>query len=90
MLVHGDYDSFSESGVSKLVLMLGFKPTAIFYGHLHRCSFDNIAGIKIIRSGSFSGTCDDYTISKRLSGAASQMICIVTDKGVKTCYPVDL
>lgn len=90
LLVHGDFDSFSEKGVSKLVMMLGFKPTAIFYGHLHRCSYDDIAGVKIIRSGSFSGTYDDYTISKRLSGHPSQMVCVVNDNGIKACYPIDL
>ena len=90
LMVHGDFDSFSEKGVSKLVMMLGFKPTAIFYGHLHRCSFDDIAGVKIIRSGSFSGTSDDYTISKRLSGQPSQMVCVVDSNGINACYPVQL
>lgn len=90
LMVHGDFDSFSESGVSKLVLMLGHKPKGIFYGHLHRCSYDEIAGVKIIRSGSFCGTSDDYTISKRLSGAASQMVCVATKDGIKACYPVEL
>ena len=90
LMVHGDYDSFSESGISKLVMMLGFKPTAIFYGHFHRCSFDEIADIKIIRSGSFSGAVDDYTISKRMSGSPSQMVCVIDDNGVQTCYPIKL
>lgn len=90
LMVHGDFDGFSEKGVSKLVLMLGFKPTAIFYGHLHRCSYDDIAGVKIIRSGSFSGTTDDYTISKRLSGKPSQMVCIVNNEGINACYPIEL
>lgn len=90
LMVHGDFDSFSEKGVSKLVMMLGFKPTAIFYGHLHRCSFDDIAGVKIIRSGSFSGTSDDYTVSKRLSGQPSQMVCVVDSNGINACYPVQL
>lgn len=90
LMVHGDFDSFSEKGVSKLVMMLGFKPTAIFYGHLHRCSFDDIAGVKIIRSGSFSGTSDDYTISKRLSGQPSQIVCVVDSNGINACYPVQL
>mgnify|MGYP003571243341 CR=1 FL=1 len=90
LLVHGDMDVYSEQGVSKLVMMLGYKPTAIFYGHLHRCSYDDISGVKIIRSGSFCGTVDDYTISKRLSGKASQMICVLDHSGVKTCYPIDL
>lgn len=90
ILVHGDFDSFSEKGVSKLVMLLGYKPTAIFYGHFHRCSYDEIAGVKLIRSGSFSGTSDDYTISKRLSGKPSQMICVVNNTGIEAYYPVDL
>lgn len=90
LLVHGDYDSYSENGVSKLVMMLGFKPHAILFGHLHRCSYDDIAGVKIIRSGSFSGTVDDYTISKRLCGAPSQMVCVVDSTGVNACYPIEL
>ena len=90
LMVHGDWDSYSESGVSKLVMMLNFKPKGIFYGHLHRCSYDDIANVKIIRSGSFSGTTDDYTISKRLSGKPSQMICVIDNDGINCCYPIQL
>ncbi len=89
-LVHGDFDKYSEAGVSKLVMLLGYKPTAVFYGHLHHCSYDDIAGVKIVRSGTFSDTNDDYTVSKRICGHPSQMVCIVDDNGVKACYPVDL
>lgn len=89
-LVHGDFDSFSENGVSKLVLMMGYKPTAIFYGHLHRCSYDEISDVKIIRSGSFSGASDDYTISKRMSGSPSQMVCVVDGNGINAFYPIEL
>ena len=90
LAVHGDFDSYSESGVSKLVMMLGFKPEAVFYGHLHHCSYDEISGVKIIRSGCFSGTSDDFTISKRISGRPSQMVCVACDKGIKACYPIEL
>lgn len=90
LMVHGDWDSYSESGVSKLVMLLNFKPKGIFYGHLHRCSYDDIANVKIVRSGSFSGTTDDYTISKRFSGKPSQMVCVINDKGIKACYPIQL
>lgn len=90
LLVHGDYDGFSEKGVSRLVMMLGFKPTGIFYGHLHRCSYDDISGVKIVRSGCLSGTTDDYTISKRFSGTPSQMVCIADTKGIRTLYPIEL
>lgn len=90
LMVHGDYDSFSESGVSKLVMMLGFKPSGIFYGHMHHCSYDDIAGVKIVRSGSFAGTADDFTVSKRISGKPQQMVCVVDNSGIKACYPIDL
>lgn len=90
LMVHGDFDNYSEKGVSKLVMMLGFKPTAIFYGHLHRCSYDDITGVKIVRSGSFSGTSDDYTISKRLCGKPQQMVCVIDDAGINAFYPIEL
>lgn len=93
LLVHGDYDSFSESGISKLLMMLDLKTSdvdAIFYGHLHRCSYDDISNVKIIRSGSFCGTGDDFTVSKRLSGSPSQMVCVVGEHGIDACYPVRL
>ena len=73
-----------------LSLTLPYIFSAILYGHLHRCSYDDISGVKIIRSGSFSGTTDDYTISKRLSGSPSQMVCIVNGDGVEACYPITL
>jgi predicted phosphodiesterase len=88
--VHGDYDQFSEAGLSKLVMMIGFKPNAVFYGHMHHCSYDDIAGIKMIRSGSFCGTGDDFTVSKRIYGEPQQMVVVVNDNGVMACYPVDL
>lgn len=89
-MVHGDYDRFSESGIQKLVMMVGTIPEAIFFGHLHKCSYDDISNVKLIRSGSFCGTADDYTVSKRITGKASQMVTIVDEDGVKACYPVTL
>ena len=50
----------------------------------------DIANVKIIRSGSFRGTTDDYTISKRLSGKPSQMVCVIDRDGIKACHPVSL
>lgn len=87
---HGDFDRFSEAGISKLVMMIGYKPVALIVGHLHHCSFDDIANVKIIRSGSFCDPIDDYSISKRLVGQASQMVMIVDDTGVRALYPIIL
>lgn len=89
--VHGDYDSYSESGINKLVMMTREFPTGgIFMGHLHHNSYDDINDIKIIRSGSFAGTGDDYTVSKRTSGKPSQMMCVVDNTGVIALLPVTL
>lgn len=90
LLVHGDYDCFNQKGISKLVLMLGFKPTGIFMGHMHHNSYDDICGIKMIRSGCFSGTGDDYCVSKRIYGKPAQMVAVLDKTGVKACYPIDL
>lgn len=89
--VHGDYDSYSENGINKLVMMTKeFPDGGIFFGHLHHNSYDDINDIKIIRSGSFAGTGDDYTVSKRISGKPSQVMCVVDNTGIRNFIPVDL
>ena len=90
LLCHGDFDHFSEAGLSRLILMLKHLPYAMIVGHLHRCSLDEVSGMKILRSGSFAGTVDNYTISKRISGKPSQLVCVVNDNGVQALYPVEL
>lgn len=87
---HGDYDAFSRNGVANLVLMLGFVPYAVLYGHMHTCAVDECNGIKMIRGGSLAGSGDSYTIEKRLSGKPSQMVCVCSDKGVDAYYTVEL
>ena len=88
--VHGDYDKYSKSGVEGLVMMIGYIPYAVLFGHLHVCSLDECNGVKMIRGGSLAGAGDQYTIEKRLSGKPSQMICICSDHGVDCYYPVEL
>jgi len=88
--VHGDYDTFTKSGVANLVLMLGFAPYAVTFGHMHTCAVDECNGIKMIRGGSLAGSGDSYTIEKRLSGKPSQMVCVCSDNGVEAYYTVEL
>lgn len=88
--VHGDFDSLNETGISKLVMMFGYKPSGLFMGHLHKCEYTEVAGVPLIRSGSFCGAIDDYTIKKRISGIPSQMIVIVNEDGIECCYPINL
>ena len=88
--VHGDYDRYTNSGVSNLCMHLGFIPYAITYGHLHTCAVDETNGVKMIRGGSLAGSGDDYTIEKRLSGKPSQMVCVCNKNGVVCYYPIEL
>jgi len=88
-MVHGDWDSFNEAGVSKLIVMIGHRPAAIFYGHMHHNSYDEVAGgVQIIRSGCFSGSGDDHCVSKRIAGLPSQAVAVVDSNGAKCCYPI--
>ena len=89
-MCHGDYDSYSEGGISKLVLMTKNFPEGIFFGHLHHNSYDNIANVQIIRSGSFCGCGDDYTTSKRITGKPEQVVCVIGDNGIKAFCPITL
>lgn len=88
--VHGDYDRYTNAGVSNLCMHLGFIPYAITFGHLHTCAVDEANGVKMIRGGSLAGSGDSYTIEKRLSGKPSQMVCVCNNKGVACYYPIEL
>lgn len=77
--VHGDYDSFSKRGLADLVMFKGYKPNAVFMGHMHSFGVDSQYDIPICRSGCLAGSGNDYTIEKRLSGSASQLMAIAED-----------
>lgn len=87
---HGDFDDFSKNGVSNLSFLLGFIPYAILVGHRHFPAMSDFNGVKMIQCGSLVGSGDDYTIEKRLTGKASQTVCICDDKGIECMYPVEL
>ena len=88
--VHGDYDALTDAGISKLAMWVGFKPYAVLCGHKHTGGLLEIAGIKVIKSGSLGGSGDEYTRQKRLRGKASQTIAVVNDRGLECIYPVEL
>lgn len=88
--VHGDYDAFSKTGVTDLVMMLGFIPYALLCGHRHYPAISDFSGVKMIQSGSLAGSGDDYSIEKRLTGKPSQTVCICTTKGIECYYPIEL
>ena len=39
VLVHGDHDTFTKSGVQSLVTMLGLMPYAVLFGHMHNIHY---------------------------------------------------
>ena len=88
--VHGDYDDFSKSGIHKLISMIRVFPEACFMGHLHTIAVDEVNEVKMIRGGSLAGSGDSFTVEKRLSGKASQLVAITDDSGLTAYYPVYL
>ena len=60
---------------------IGFFPDYVCCGHKHFCFYSQES--KFIQSGSLASSGDDYCIEKRLSGKASQMVCIVDKNGCK-------
>ena len=88
--VHGDNDNMNSNSVGKLCMMLGFFPYAIIGGHRHTPAYQEFNGVKYIQSGSLAGSGDDYTLSQRLSGKASQTVLVCSEKGIDAIYNVEL
>lgn len=88
LLIHGDYDTPTKTGYLNLSNTVGFFPDYVCCGHKHFCFFSQES--KFIQSGSLASSGDDYCIEKRLSGKASQMVCVVDKTGVKSVHPVIL
>lgn len=88
--VHGDNDNFGKTGLSSLVLAKGYKPSAIFMGHMHSFAIDDCYDVKICRGGSLCGSGNDYTIEKRLKGKPTQLMAIAEDKEVCQFYNIIL
>lgn len=80
--VHGDYDEFSDSGCARLISYLGYKPDVVFYAHKHRPALREYNGVCMVQAGSFVGSGDELTERCRISGCASQMICMMDSSGL--------
>ena len=87
---HGDFDPMTKQGVANLVMLLGCKPYAVLRGHNHVCATNEIGGVQVVQSGSLGGCGDDYTVQKRLTGAASQMVCVCDGSGIVASCRVEL
>lgn len=87
--VHGDYDCATEAGVSRFAMWLGKTPYCVLFGHMHT-SMLVMCGINIVRSGSLAGSGDDYTLTKRMTGCASQTVLVCNSNGIVAQYPIQL
>lgn len=90
LLIHGDMDSISKTGIGNLVTMLGFCPEYIVCGHKHTPAMNEFNGIRVYQSGSMPGSGDDHTVSNRMSGKPSQTVLVCDSKGVVCNYNIDL
>ena len=86
--VHGDYDGTGKADMARLFMMLGYMPYGVVMGHRHFPAVTDESGVRIVQGGSLCGSGDDYTVEKRLSGKASQTVCVCTDRGIECVYPV--
>lgn len=88
VIVHGDDDSFSENGIAKLCMWLGYIPYCVISGHKHVPAMMEAGGVVCIQSGSLSGSGDRFTNAHRLKGEASQTVLICGNDGIEAMYPV--
>lgn len=87
---HGDYEPHSKQGVSDLSFMLGYIPNYWLRGHYHSPSFNEFNGVTCVQGGSLASTGDNYTLEKRITGSASQTICIFDNDGLVAHLPIKL
>ena len=88
VIVHGDDDSFTENGIAKLCMWLGYIPYCVISGHKHVPAMMEAGGVVCIQSGSLSGSGDRFTNAHRLRGDPSQTVLICGDNGSEAMYPV--
>ena len=88
VLVHGDDDSLTEAGISRLAMWLGHIPYCVISGHKHVPAMMDISGVVCVQSGCLSGSGDRFTAAHRLIGDPSQTVLICNEKGIQAMYPV--
>jgi len=81
VLAHGDLDK-GNGIVNKLPQFLGYPPTLVLTGHLHRESIRDYGITTHITSGALCGS-DDYATNLRLAGKPSQKLLLITNDGIE-------
>ena len=88
--IHGDFDPYTEVGISRLITWIGYKPYAVLCGHKHTHGMMDVANIQVVQSGSLCGTGDDFTTEHRLIGDPTQTVLVCDSRGIYSVYPVRL
>lgn len=84
--VHGDKDD-PKSVVSKITMMLDYRPSVIFMAHRHTNAMHTEYDTKVITSGCLSGS-DNFCMDKRLRNRPEQVIAVFGDDGLDCVYDV--
>lgn len=84
--VHGDKDD-PKSVVSKITMMLDYRPSVIFMAHRHTNAMHTEYDTKVITSGCLSGS-DNFCMDKRLRNRPEQVIAVFGNDGLDCVYDV--
>ena len=84
--VHGDKDD-PKSVVSKITMMLDYRPDVIFLAHRHTNAMHTEYDTKVITSGCLSGS-DNFCMDKRLRNRPEQAIAVFGNDGLDCVYDV--
>lgn len=84
--VHGDKDD-PKSVVSKITMMLDYRPSVIFMAHRHTNAMHTEYDTKVITSGALSGS-DNFCMDKRLRNRPEQVIAVFGNDGLDCVYDV--
>lgn len=84
--VHGDKDD-PKSVVSKITMMLDYRPDVIFMAHRHTNAMHTEYDTKVITSGALSGS-DNFCMDKRLRNRPEQVIAVFGNDELDCVYDV--
>lgn len=84
--VHGDKDD-QKSVVSKITMMLDYRPDVIFLAHRHTNAMHTEYDTKVITSGCLSGS-DNFCMDKRLRNRPEQVIAVFGNEELDCVYDV--
>ena len=65
-----------------------FQPLSSSLPYLHHSEYTSVSDVDVIRCGSLCGACNDYEVSKRITGQPQQMVITVSEKGIQGIFPI--